>query len=68
MANFQYNKLSLVMQNMDTKHADYFNSLHRDDRLFLQHRTEHFPIGIQNLLINRYKSHADQVKANIDLR
>lgn len=68
MANFQYNKLSLVMQNMDTKHADYFNSLHRDDRLFLQQRIEHFPTAIQNLLVHRYKSHADQVKANIDLR
>jgi len=56
------------MQNIDAKHADYFNSLHRDDRLFLQQRIEHFPVGIQNLLISRYKSHADQVKANIDLR
>ena len=68
MVNFQYNKLSLVMQNMDTKHADYFNGLHRDDRLNLQQRIEHFPTAIQNLLISRYKSHADQVKANIDLR
>ncbi len=68
MANFQYNKLSLVMQNMDTKHADYFNSLHRDDRLFLQQRIEHFPVAIQNLLVHRYKSQPDQVKANIDLR
>lgn len=68
MADFQYSKLSLVMQNMDTRHADYFNSLHRDDRLFLQQRIEHFPVAIQNLLVHRYKSQSDQVKANIDLR
>ena len=68
MDNLQYSKLSLVMQNMDAKHAAYFNSLHRDDRLFLQQRIEHFPAGIQNLLISRYKSHTNQVKANIDLR
>lgn len=56
------------MQNMDAKHANYFNSLHRDDRLFLQQRIEHFPTAIQNLLVHRYKSQPDQVKANIDLR
>lgn len=69
MANLQQKITSLVIQNMDLKHAAYFNSLHRDDRLFLQQRIEHFPQAIQNPLINRYKSKAsDQVRANIDLR
>lgn len=70
MANFQLNKLSLVMQNMDTTYADYFNSLHKDDRLFLQRRTENFPVAIQHILLNRYKAQAkiNQVQANIELR
>jgi hypothetical protein len=68
MASFQHSKLSLVMQNMDTQYGNYFNSLHRDDRLFLQGRIEIFPTAIQRLLISRYKSHSDRVKANIELR
>ncbi|WP_240473145.1 replication endonuclease [Arsukibacterium perlucidum] len=34
----------------------------------MQQRTEHFPVAIQRLLINRYKSHTDRVKANTELR
>lgn len=68
MADFQYNKLSLVMQNMDSENGDYFNSLHRDDRLFLQQRIEYFPTAIQRLLVSRYKSQSDRVRANIELR
>lgn len=68
MANFQQTVIGLITQNMDTENAPYFNSLIRDDRLFLQQRTEHFPFAIQRLLINRYKSHTDRVKANTELR
>ena len=68
MASFQHSKLSLVMQNMDSENGDYFNSLHRDDRLYLQHQVENFPSAIQYVLINRYKSLTDRVKANIELR
>lgn len=68
MADFQYNKLSLVMQNMDSENGDYFNSLNRDDRLFLQQRIEYFPTAIQRILVSRYKSQQDRVKANIELR
>ncbi|MGY5797723.1 replication endonuclease [Rheinheimera faecalis] len=68
MLNFQHSRLNIVMQNMDTEHGAFFSRLHRDDRLFVQEQVENFPNDIQRLLVNRYRSRNDRVKANIELR
>ncbi len=61
-------ELERLLQHLDEVDSVFYLSLHPDDRKFLRGKLEGLPYAIQKILFNNYRSAADIVKANIDLR
>ena len=68
MATRKPTELERLFQQQDEVDSAFYLSLHPDDRKFLHNRLEGLPYAIHKILFNNYRSTANIVKANIELR
>jgi len=68
MTIHRLSELERLLQHLDEVDSVFYLSLHPDDRKFLRGKLEGLPYAIQKILFNNYRSAANIVKANTDLR
>jgi hypothetical protein len=68
MTIHRLSELERLLQHLDEVDSVFYLSLHPDDRKFLRSKLEGLPYAIQKIMFNNYRSAANIVKANTDLR
>jgi hypothetical protein len=68
MSAFRKNQLILIAQRIDSELGSFYQTLHRDDRIFLHEKLEHLPLSVQRIVLREYKTESDRVSANQELR
>jgi len=68
MTIHRLSELERLLQHLDEVDSVFYLSLHPDDRKFLRSKLEGLPYVIQKILFNNYRSAANIVKSNTDLR